>query len=105
MLFRINPNKQLTDWDMIRSMTSCEVAEEAKEKVFPAMAGVSSTSPAGSSAWGGRLRGRFGKPRPAVEERALETSEAEALHERERNSIGSLISVVRHWKISLGSSI
>lgn len=73
---------------MILSMTIWEVSEEAKENGFPETAALSSNSPAISSCiaplpililersiWGGA--------------RALETSKAETLHERERNSMGS----------------
>lgn len=38
------------DCDIIRSSTSCEVAEEAKENWFPAIGGSSSDSPMRSSA-------------------------------------------------------
>ena len=88
---------------MIRSMTSCEVADEAKEKVFPATAAAaapsSSSSPAASSGIAAAGGGSG--------VRALETSKAEALHERERNSMGSLgssggrgISVRHGWPAS-----
>lgn len=76
---------------MIRSMTSCEVAEEAKEKGFPmtvdAGAPVSSTSPATSS--GIAAVGRKGGSGGGGGARALEASSEEAVHERERNSMGS----------------
>lgn len=83
----------LTDCDIMRSMTSWEVSEQANEKGFPETAAASSTSPAMSSG--------IGSPPPHLAplarvlesiwagETALETSRAETLQERERNSMGS----------------
>ena len=45
-------NKLLTDCDIMRSRTSWEVVEEAKEKGFPEIASGSSDSPTRSS-WTG----------------------------------------------------
>lgn len=92
------------DCDIIRSSTSWEVAEEAKENWFPAMVGmISSDSPMMSSAMevvvqeeellrdleegGGRGGGGLVLLLGA---KALETWRAEALHDLERNSIGAL---------------
>jgi len=80
----------LTDCDMIRSITIWEVSEEAKENGFPeTMADASSLSPATSS---GIASAAPLPERVTFEnagERALETSRAETLQERERNSMGS----------------
>lgn len=87
----------LTDCDIIRSMTIWEVSEEAKEKGLPETVADSSISPAKSSGMAAEEPLEVGQPlRVLASERwpgggamALETSKAETLQERERNSIGS----------------
>lgn len=90
----------LTDCDIMRSMTSWEVSEQANEKGFPETAAASSTSPAMSSGIGSPPLPPLIPPPPLAllarvlesiwaGETALETSRAETLHERERNSMGS----------------
>lgn len=89
----------LTDCDMILAMTICDVSEEANENGLPEKAEPSSGSPGdsvGAAMWPpsppvavvaleepGSPAGRGGT-------RAFETSKADRLQERERNSMGSL---------------
>ena len=81
---------RLTDCDMIRSMTIWEVSEEAKEKGFPeTVAEASSASPAMSSGMATTAAPLERVTLESAGERALETSRAETLQERERNSMGS----------------
>lgn len=87
----------------MRSRTSCEVAEEAKENwLFRGMSDKSSGSPDVSSGIEVAPQGGIFKDLGGTFEewwwwwecgggaRALETSKAEALHDLERNSIGTL---------------
>ena len=82
----------------MRSITIWEVSEEAKEKGLPETVADSSISPAKSSGMAAEEPLEVGQPlRVLASERwpgggamALETSKAETLQERERNSIGSL---------------
>lgn len=87
-----------TDWAIIRSRTSWEVAEEAKEKVLP-----ESLADSSSSVWQGLISGmtlllaesllslwlwRNGGVGEGAN--ALHTLKAEELHDLERNSMGSI---------------
>lgn len=83
---------------MMRSRTSWEVAEEAKENVFPESNAVSSVSPPAIMSFDLELRaglagaaatgGLDGSTRGGA--RVLERRRAEGLHDLERNSIGLL---------------
>lgn len=93
-LFNLKPKKirrgkgsrRLTEWGKIRSMTIWEVSKEAKEKGFP------ETRPSSSSvsppAMGSSSCMTL-SPEVFEGARALDTSRAETLQDRERNSIGS----------------
>lgn len=76
----------LTDWDIIRSITSWEVSEEAKEKGFLAAVAAADSSSAEMSSSMVSAAADGGGGGGA---RALEIWRAETLQERERNSIGS----------------
>lgn len=88
------------DCDIIRSSTSWEVTEEAKENWFPDSIGSSSDSPEISSGIEAVVQEEeLFADLEAMHEvewwglggaRALETSRAEALHDLERNSMGAL---------------
>lgn len=86
--------EKLTDWDMMRSRMSWEVAVEAKEKVLPESLAVSSSSPAlfsgmgGAAAWAALVLTTNAEGLEGV--RALDTWRAEALHDLDRNSMGPL---------------
>ena len=80
---------------MILSMTICDVSDEADEKGFPETIAASSNSPAKSSIIAPPLL-TLTPPLEVLESticgggaRALETSRAETLQERDRNSMGS----------------
>lgn len=89
----------LVDCDIMRSRTSWEVAEEAKENWFLDMVEKSSERKALALVLLGRVSSgmevlfELGMQEEEREEwwceRALETSRAEALHERDRNSMGT----------------
>lgn len=97
---------------MMRSMTIWDVSEDAKEKGFPEHVAPSSSSPARSS----RITPPQPPPSPPMPAatgealgsaggggaRALETSRADTLQERERNSMGS--SGVSGGRKKMGSS-
>lgn len=83
----------LTDCDMILAMTICDVSEEANENGLPEKAEPSSISPGDSA-----VTATWPPSPPATAPgsaaagdgtRALETSKADRLQDRERNSMGS----------------
>jgi hypothetical protein len=77
---------------MILSMTICEVSDEANEKGFPETVAFSSNSPAKSSIIVAPLTPPlevFDKAIICGGARAFETSRADTLHDRDRNSMGS----------------
>lgn len=80
---------ELTDCDMIRSMIICEVSEQAKEKGLPETAPFWSSSSAAKSSCM-TLLGVFDRIScGCCGASAFETSTAETLQDRDRNSIGS----------------
>lgn len=89
--------KELTDWDIMRSRTSWEVAEEAKENVFPESL-LAESSSSTEIMFSGivtttllLLLFALGGRRDGDEEfvNALHTCKAEALHDLDKNSIGA----------------
>lgn len=99
------------DCDIIRSSTSWEVTEEAKENWFPDSVGSSSDSPEISSGIEAVVQEEelFADLEAMHEEewwglggaRALDTSRAEALHDLERNSMGAL-GLSGRWEVLAG---
>lgn len=80
--------KARTDGVMIRSKTSCEVAADAKEKEVPE-AGPAAESASSSAATSSEMAAATATAGAGAPPSARETSAADALQERDRNSSGS----------------